>query len=65
MDGDLLMDYAKKLSAKGTSTQIVPPFAKWKFYRLTVGSFDTYALAQTNADSAKAEFGEGTWVVKY
>jgi cytoskeletal protein RodZ len=65
VDGDLLMDYAKKLSAKGISTQIVPPFAKWKFYRLTVGSFDTYALAQTNADSAKAEFGDATWVVKY
>ncbi len=65
VDGDLLMDYAKKLSAKGTSTQIVPPFGKWKFHRLTVGSFDTYALAQTNADSVKPEFGEGVWVVKY
>ena len=65
VDGDLIMDYAKKLSAKGTSTQIVPPFGKWKFYRLTVGNFDTYALAQTNADSVKPEFGEGAWVVKY
>jgi cytoskeletal protein RodZ len=65
VDGDLLMDHAKKLSAKGTSTQIVPPFGKWKFYRLTIGSFDTYALAQTNADSAKSEFGNATWVVKY
>ncbi len=65
VDGDLVMDYAKKLSAKGTSTRIIPPFGKWKFYRLTVGDFDTYALAQTSADSSKPEFGEGAWVIRY
>ncbi|MBL7871765.1 MAG: SPOR domain-containing protein [Cyclobacteriaceae bacterium] len=65
VDGDLIMDYAKKLSAKGTSTRIIPPFGKWKFYRLTVGDYDSYATAQTNADSAKPEFGAGAWVIKY
>lgn len=65
VDGDLIMDYAKKLSAKGTSTRIIPPFGKWKFYRLTLGDFDTYALAQSSADSSKPEFGEGAWVIRY
>ncbi|MBK8292963.1 MAG: hypothetical protein IPK96_20530 [Flammeovirgaceae bacterium] len=66
VDGDLIMDYAKKLSAKGTGSKIIPPFGKWKFYRLTTGGdFDTYALAQSSADSAKPEFGEGAWVIKY
>jgi len=65
VDGDLTMDYAKKLSAKGISTRIIPPFGKWKFYRLTLGDFDTYALAQTSADLAKTEFGEGAWVIRY
>jgi cytoskeletal protein RodZ len=65
VDGDLTMDYAKKLSAKGVSTRIIPPFGKWKFYRLTLGDFDTYALAQTSADSSKPEFGEGAWVIRY
>lgn len=66
VDGDLVTDYAKKLSAKGTSSKIIPPFGKWKFYRLTVGGdFDSYAAAQTSADSSKSEFGAGAWVIKY
>ncbi len=65
VDGDLIKDYANKLSVKGTGTKIIPPFGKWKFFRLTVGDFDTYANAQSNADSAKPEFGEGAWVIKY
>lgn len=66
VDDDLIMDYANKLSAKGTGSKIIPPFGKWKFYRLTIGGdFDTYALAQTSADSVKPEFGEGAWVIKY
>jgi hypothetical protein len=66
VDGDLISDYARKLSAKGTSSKIIPPFGKWKFYRLTInGDFDSYAAAQTSADSSKPEFGEGAWVIKY
>jgi hypothetical protein len=65
VDGDLIMDYANKLSAKGTSTRIIPPYGKWKFYRLTIGDFDSFAAAQTSADEAKPEFGQGAWVKKY
>jgi uncharacterized membrane protein len=65
VDGDLIMDYAKKLSTKGTSSKIIPPFGKWKFYRLAIGDYDTFANAQTNADGAKGEYGAGVWVIKY
>ncbi|MCW5912196.1 MAG: hypothetical protein KIT62_14070 [Cyclobacteriaceae bacterium] len=65
VDGDLLMDQAKKLSTGGVSTKIIPPFGKWKFYRLTISDFDSFAAAQTNADSSKPEFGEGAWVIRY
>jgi cytoskeletal protein RodZ len=65
VDGDLIMDYAKKLSVKGTSTKIIPPFGKWKFFRLAVGDYDTYATAQANADGVKGEYGSGVWVIKY
>ncbi|MBX2893862.1 MAG: SPOR domain-containing protein [Cyclobacteriaceae bacterium] len=65
VDGDLVTDYAKKLSAKGTSSKIIPPFGKWKFYRLTIADFDSFTSAQASADSAKPEFGEGAWVIKY
>lgn len=65
IDADLIMDYAKRLSAQGTSTRILPPFNNLKFTRLTMGEFDTYASAQAAADAAKATFGNNLWVIRY
>jgi ribosomal protein L9 len=65
IDDDLLMDYAKKLSAKGVSTKIIPPFGTKNFFRLAIADHETFALAQTNADAAKADYGGGVWVIKY
>ena len=65
IDDDLIMDYAKKLSAKGVSTKIISPFGKVKFYRLAIADHDTFALAQTNADAAKTDYGSTLWVIKY
>jgi hypothetical protein len=65
VDGDLAMDRAKKLSAVGKSSKIIPPFGKWKYYRLCIGDFDSFASAQSSADASKAEFGEALWVMKY
>ena len=65
IDADLTMDYAKKLSSKGVSTKVIPPFGNWKFNRLAIGDYDTFALAQTNADAAKTEYGDGVWVIRY
>jgi len=65
IDGDLAMDQAKKLSAKGVSSKIIPPFGKWKFYRLGIGDFDSFAGAQSSADASKSEYGDALWVMKY
>jgi len=65
VDGDLAMDHAKKLSAKGISSKIIPPFGKWKFYRLGIGDFDSFASAQSSADASKSEYGDALWVMKY
>jgi hypothetical protein len=65
IDGDLVMDYAKRLSAKGISTKIIPPFGKYKFSRLAIGDFDTFANAQASADQAKNEYGGAVWVLKF
>ncbi len=66
IDGDLIMDYAKKLSAKGVSTKIIPPFGKSKFHRIAVAEGDTYAATQASADGLKGgEYGDKVWVVKY
>lgn len=65
VDGDLVMDYAKRLSAKGVSTKIIPPFGKYKFSRLAIGDYDSFASAQASADQAKAEYGGAVWVLKF
>lgn len=65
IDGDLVMDYAKKLSAKGISTKIIPPYGKYKFSRLAIGDYDTFANAQASADAAKADYGGAVWVLKF
>jgi hypothetical protein len=66
IDGDLIMDYAKKLSAKGVTPRIIPPFGKTKFHRLAVADGDTYANAQATADGMKGgDYGDKIWVIKY
>ncbi len=65
IDDDLLMDYAKKLSATGISTKVIPPFGGKKFYRLAIADQETFVLAQAGADASKATYGNGVWVIKY
>jgi hypothetical protein len=65
VDGDLIMDYAKKLSPKGVSTKVIPPHGKVKFYRLAVADGDTYTSTQSTADALKGDYPEGAWVIKY
>lgn len=65
IDDDLLMDYAKRLSATGVNLKVIPPFGGKQFHRLAIADHDTFASAQTNADAAKATYGNGVWVLKY
>ena len=59
------MDHAKKLSAKGVSCKIIPPFGKAKFYRLAIAEGDNYTDTQATADGMKGEYGDALWVIKY
>jgi cytoskeletal protein RodZ len=65
IDGDLIMDYAKKLSAKGVSSKIIPAFGKSKYNRLAISDADTYNAAQATADASKANYGSAVWVMRY
>jgi hypothetical protein len=65
IDGDLLMDYARKLNEKGVNAKIIAPFGNVKFHRLTVAEGETFASAQQTADQLKSEYNEGVWVIKY
>jgi hypothetical protein len=66
IDGDLIMDYAKKLSAKGVTAKIIPPHGKVRFHRLSIAEGETYANAQSTADGMKGgDYGDKLWVTKY
>ncbi|QSE96714.1 SPOR domain-containing protein [Fulvivirga lutea] len=65
IDGDLAMDYAKKLNKKGVNVNLIPPFGKSKFHRVTVDSQDSWAAAENRATELKSEYGEDVWVIKY
>jgi hypothetical protein len=66
IDGDLIMDYARKLSKKGVTSHIIPPYGKVKFHRLAVADGETYANAQATADGMKGgDYGDHLWVLKY
>jgi hypothetical protein len=65
IDGDLIMDYARKLSAKGINAKIIPPFGNVKFHRLTVAEGETFAAAAQTAEGLKGEYTDGAWVIKY
>ncbi|HMQ00431.1 MAG TPA: hypothetical protein PKC24_11670 [Cyclobacteriaceae bacterium] len=65
VDGDLAIDYAKKLSKQGVSTQLIPPFGRSKFHRLTVGNHGSWAEAAASAEGLKGTYGDAVWVIKY
>jgi len=65
VDDDLLMDYAKKLSTQGVSSKIIPPFAKYKLFRLAIADGDTFASTQEVANTKKTEYGDALWVLRY
>ena len=65
VDGDLIMDEAQRKSANGISTKIIPPYGKWKYFRLTISDFDTFALADANAKETAAQYDGKLWVMKY
>ncbi|HTF22142.1 MAG TPA: hypothetical protein VK658_28875 [Chryseolinea sp.] len=66
IDGDLIMDYARKLSKKGVTSHIIPPYGKVKFHRLAVADGESYQTAQATADGMKGgDYGNNLWVLHY
>ena len=65
IDDDLLMDHAQQLSMNNISSSIIPPFGKYRFYRLTIADGETFTVAQDTANELKTEFGQGLWVLRY
>src|SRR5690606_31106736 len=65
IDGDLLMDHAKKLSAQGVNAKIISPYGNVKFHRLAIAEGETFAATQALADQLKGQYSDALWVLKY
>ncbi|XOV95069.1 MAG: SPOR domain-containing protein [Bacteroidota bacterium] len=64
-DGDLAMDFAKKLAENGNSPQIIPPFKDYRFHRVAIAQFDTFKEAEAQAPSYAEQFGREAWPLRY
>lgn len=64
-DGDLAMDFAKALAQNGQSPQIIPPFRDYRFYRVAIAEFGTFAEAEAQAPSYGEQFGREAWPLRY
>lgn len=65
IDDDLIRDRCDVLNAQGVSCRVIPPFGRWKTYRLAIGDYASFDEAQTAADAQKATYGADIWVMKY
>lgn len=64
-DGDLADDYAKELSAEGKSPYVIPPFKDYRFYRVAIAEYESFADAQAGLDGYKSEYGNDIWTLRY
>lgn len=64
VDGDLAMDYAKKLKKKGLEVKIFKSKGQLAFTRVAVANYATLDEARSGLETVRRQFGVG-WVRKY
>ena len=64
-DGNSAQTYASRLVAQGESVTIIPPFGSSSNHRVSVASFASWSLAETNLKTYRDKFGSGVWILKY
>jgi len=65
IDGDLAMDFASKIVKKGDNVGIIAPYGKNKYYRVTLGNYDSWGAAENAINGFNATYGNGIWILKY
>jgi hypothetical protein len=65
IDGDLAMDYGKKLAAEGTSVKIIEPYSDIRYYRVSLSDYDTWDNAVTASASFNTTSGDMIWILNY
>lgn len=65
IDGDLAMDFGNKLAEEGNSVKIIEPYGSIKFYRVSLGDYDSWDSAIAASGSFSSTDGEAAWVLEY
>ncbi|MDH5366531.1 MAG: SPOR domain-containing protein [Cyclobacteriaceae bacterium] len=65
IDGDLAMDFAVKITKKGENVGIIEPYGKNKYFRVTLGNYDTWQDAENALSSFSEAYGNSIWILKY
>ena len=65
VDGDLAMDYAKKLSKEGNNVKIIEPYGNSRFYRVSLGDYNSVEEAASATSSYSSIDGDAVWVLNY
>ncbi|MDH5474612.1 MAG: hypothetical protein OEX22_02860 [Cyclobacteriaceae bacterium] len=65
IDGDLAMDFANKIIKSGDNVGIIEPYGKNKYFRVTLGNYDTWKDAESASSSFSSTYGNEIWVLKY
>ncbi|MFT5640747.1 MAG: hypothetical protein ACI9A7_000845 [Cyclobacteriaceae bacterium] len=64
-DSDMANDHAKTLAEQGKSPIIIPPFNEYRFYRVAIAGFDSFADAKAELPQYQSEFGKDVWPLRY
>ncbi|MEO9966931.1 MAG: SPOR domain-containing protein [Reichenbachiella sp.] len=65
IDGDLAMDYCNELAAEGKNVKMIEPYENNRFYRVTLGDYDTRDQATSSSTSISTADGNDPWILKY
>lgn len=65
IDGDLAMDYANKMAEEGNSVRLIEPYDGQRFYRVSLGDYDTWDQATSSSTSFSTTDGDAPWILKY
>ncbi|MEQ8240571.1 MAG: hypothetical protein RIA69_15230 [Cyclobacteriaceae bacterium] len=64
-DGDMAKDRSEQLAKQGKSPIIIPPFSDYRFYRVAIAEFNSFADAKAELAKYQGEFGQDVWPLRY
>ena len=59
------MRHGRRLADQGHQVQIISPFSRWRYYRISLANYSTYREAAQQLGRYRREFGSDVWVLPY